>query len=79
MKVVRARVWASGQVRGIRAGFLEEVVPNSHLEEGLNDSQAKKDKVGRWGRGNRPETKKGTAALSEHFERGHGIWIQFNR
>lgn len=55
MKAVGARVLVSGQMRGIRAGFLEEAVPNSHLEEGLNDSQATKDKAGMWGRGNRQE------------------------
>lgn len=72
MKAAGARVLASGQVRGIRAGFLEEVVPSSHLEEGLTDSQVKKDKEGMRGRGNRLETRKGTAAPSEHFKRGRG-------
>lgn len=37
MEAVGARVPASGQMRGIRAGFLEEVVPDSHLEEGFID------------------------------------------
>lgn len=35
VKAVGARVLASGQMRGIRAGFLEEAAPNSHLEEGI--------------------------------------------
>lgn len=44
VRVVLARGIASGQMRGIRASFLEEVAPVSYLEEGLSDSQVTKDK-----------------------------------
>lgn len=41
---VKAREMASDQIRGIRAGFLEEVLSGSHLEEGIGVSQVKKNR-----------------------------------
>lgn len=43
--MVKARGMASDQKRGIRAGFLEEVLSDSHLEEGIGVSQVKKNRV----------------------------------
>lgn len=67
---------ASAQMTGIRAGFLEEVLSDSHLGEGIGDSQVKKGKEGIWGRGNsvgqRSGDRRGNSAPSGNFKKAVG-------
>lgn len=67
---------ASAQVTGIRAGFLEEVLSDSHLGEGIGDSQVKKGKEGIWGRGNsvqqRSGDRRGNSTTSGDFKKALG-------
>lgn len=77
MRVVETRGVASVPMRGIRAGFLEEVLSDFHLKEGIGDSQVKKDKEGIWGRGTHVgrdlETKRRNSTPSGIFKKLWGL------